>query len=46
MVKYRCKYCDGIMSEYDYTTYNDYCGKCREIKEIKSTLKHKKELEG
>ena len=42
--EYKCKYCNNKMHKFDYELHNGYCGKCREIIEVKRTLKHVKEL--
>jgi len=34
------------MNEFDYELNNGYCGKCREVMDIKRTLEHVKEIEG
>jgi hypothetical protein len=44
MKKYTCSYCGNKISEFDYKNFK-LCGKCREIQELKSLIKHKKELE-
>ena len=43
---YKCKYCGTKMNKFDYELNNGYCGKCRELMDIKRTLEHVKEIEG
>ena len=41
---FNCKYCGKKMHKFDYDMHNGYCGKCREILEVKRTLEHIKEF--
>jgi len=34
------------MHKFDYELHNGYCGKCREVMEVKRTINHLKEFEG
>ncbi len=42
--EYNCKYCGTKMNKFDYELNNGYCGKCRDLMDIKRTLDHYKEL--
>jgi hypothetical protein len=41
---YIYNYCSNKMNEFDYKTYNEYCGKCREILDWKNILSDIKEV--
>ena len=42
---YTCKYCGKKMNQFEYETYNGYCGKCREVLDWKRILGNIKESE-
>jgi hypothetical protein len=44
MIEYKCVYCGNKMNEFEFKTYNGYCGKCREILDWKKILSDFKEF--